>query len=234
MASFEFKKISLTDEHSPMKIGMDSVILGAWVEGRKATTALDIGSGCGILTFMLAQRFEEIKITGVEIFELAYDDSLENLQEFYNPMNIRFFNNDIKDWESYQKFDLIISNPPYFSGSLKPKDIGRTIARFQEELNLQDLAKVVQNHLSDSGNFSLLLALSDFETADKVFNDNGLFLHRKTLIKHLSSTVSKRALLEYRKYPCQGIFYNKLIVKNIDDTFTDEFKALTRDFYLNF
>jgi len=217
-----------------MKIGMDSVILGAWVEGRKATTALDIGSGCGILTFMLAQRFEEIKITGVEIFELAYDDSLENLQEFYNPMNIRFFNNDIKDWESYQKFDLIISNPPYFSGSLKPKDIGRTIARFQEELNLQDLAKVVQNHLSDSGNFSLLLALSDFETADKVFNDNGLFLHRKTLIKHLSSTVSKRALLEYRKYPCQGIFYNKLIVKNIDDTFTDEFKALTRDFYLNF
>lgn len=234
MTSFDFKKFSLTDENTPMKIGVDSVILGAWAQGENPKKALDIGSGCGLLTFMLVQRYEDIQITGVEIFEPAYDDAVENLKSFYNGKNIRFFNTDIKKWDSHIPYDLIISNPPFFNSSLKPKDKGRAIARFQEELNLQDLTEVVANLLDRQGRFSLIIALSDFDIANKVFIKNHLFLHRKTFILHNPVKKSKRVLLEYRKQKCENVSVSELVIKDIDGSYTDEFIRLTTDFYLAF
>ena len=231
---FSFKKFHLIDENTPMKIGIDSVILGAWADGRNADSVLDIGSGCGILSFMLAQRFNNVNVTGVEIYEEAYDDSITNLELFLGRKKIRFFNNDIKDWETESEFDLIISNPPYFSGSIIPKDEGRFMARFQSELSLVDLAKSVEKHLSDRGNFSLLMPYSEYSRANNVFNDFGLFLHRKTEIKHLPNSDSKRILLEYRKSKSNKIYSSELIIKNLDGNYTNEFISLTKDFYLDF
>ena len=234
MSSFDFKKFSLTDEHTPMKIGVDAVILGAWTQGGNVRNILDIGSGCGILSFILSQRYEGASISGVEIFEPAYKDSLKNLAHFYNKNKVRFFHRNIKEWENDSCYDIIISNPPYFSGGFLPRDKGRTIARFQKELSIEDIAKSVNNHLSSHGTFSLLMESSGFEYANKVFNRHGLFLYRKTEIKHNKQKITKRLLLEYRKQNQGKILNNKLIIKNMDGSFTNEFKSLTVDFYLDF
>ena len=191
--SFSFKRFHLVDENTPMKIGIDSVILGAWAGGRYVDSVLDIGSGCGILSFMLAQRFENSKITGVEIYESAYDDSIINLENFFGRNRIRFFNNDIKEWESESEFDMIISNPPYFTGSIIPEDEGRFVARFQSELSLVDLAKSVEKHLSGRGGFFLLMPLPEYRGND--------YTHE--------SGLNKEFLLEY--FPDDGISIFKFI-----------------------
>ena len=232
--SFDFKKFHLTDKKTPMKIGIDSVILGAWADGRSANSVLDIGSGCGILSFMLAQRFENVNITGVEIYKPAYDDSIINLEHYPGKSNIRFFNTNIKEWESQSQFDMIISNPPFFSGSIIPKDKGRFVARFQSELTLVDFAKTVKKHLSDWGNFSLLIPFADYKRVDYIFNDSGLFLYRKTEIKHFPNSDSKRVLLEYRKSKSDINYSNKLIIKDLNGRYTSEFVSLTKEFYLDF
>ena len=234
MSSFDFKKFSLTDEQTPMKIGVDAVVLGTWTQGKNVRNILDIGLGCGILSFILSQRFEKANIRGVEIYEPAYKDALKNLVHFYNQDKIQFFHKNIKEWKSDLHYDIIIANPPYFSAGIMPEDKGRIIARFQKELSVQDLAKSVNNHLSPQGIFSLLMESSGFEYANGIFNRYGLFLHRKTQIKHNKQKVTKRLLLEYRKQNQGHILNNTLIIKNMDGSFTNEFKSLTADFYLDF
>jgi tRNA1Val (adenine37-N6)-methyltransferase len=234
MSRFDFKKFSLSDDNTPMKIGMDSVILGAWssvpVQGR----ALDIGTGCGLLAFMLARRSPRLSITGVEIYKPAYNDAVENLKNFSLPHNINFVNADIRAWNDNRGFDLVITNPPYFKGDLKPGDGGRSLARFQDGLPLDLLVEKVSKLLKPSGRFSIIIPAGQAFEMNRTCVSSGLILQRKLNVRHRIDLPVKRILLEFGYENPHKIVDEELVIEDASGEYTSEYKRLTRDFYLAF
>jgi tRNA1Val (adenine37-N6)-methyltransferase len=230
---FKFKKFELIDDQSPMKIGMDSVLLGSWVDASIAKTALDIGSGCGILSFMLAQRFPDLKIQGIEIFNPSYQDSLYNLQNFSLLSEIIFINDDFKTNLFDTKFDLIISNPPFFSEAILPKDEGRLKARFDRYLSLEQMIDRVSQLLNCNGKFVLVYDFKRFSALNTLCLSKKLFLVKKVLVHHKPKSTVKRVLLEYSN-SFAPLVEEVLYYKESSNEYSDNYKILTQEFYLSF
>ena len=232
MARFHFKKFSLNDDNTPMKIGMDSVMLGAWAEVPKgARAALDIGSGCGLLSFMLAQRYENLKVTGVEINEGAFGDSLRNLADFYKKENVKFIKADIRELALGEKFDYIISNPPYFGEKTISPHKGRAEARSQGRLDFEILAENVKRFLNLKGSFAVIIPKETFFDFSKSMISHGLFLNRKMQIRHYPHSQVKRLLLEYG-FTSAELTEDELVIKTTDNVYTEKYKKLTEEFYI--
>ncbi|MCB0665586.1 MAG: methyltransferase [Saprospiraceae bacterium] len=154
---FRFKQFQLRHTASAMKVGTDSLLLGAWapVTGEEKKL-LDIGSGSGILCLMLAQKQPDARITGVEIDELAALESMENIAISPWRDRIHIFCQDICDFNASEKFDFIISNPPFYL-HLQPGDIQRSLARHQSALNTGSLFLNINRLLSASGRCCMIL-----------------------------------------------------------------------------
>ncbi|OIO99577.1 MAG: hypothetical protein AUJ98_10815 [Bacteroidetes bacterium CG2_30_33_31] len=234
MSNFRFKKFSLIDDNTPMKIGMDSIMLGCWANADNSKSALDIGSGCGLLAFMLAQKYPKLKITAVEVYEEAYLDAVENLSNFPLEKHIQFFNSNILQWDCENKFDLIICNPPYFKGDLKPLELGRSFARFQDFLPLENLIHKSKSLMSEDGLISMIISKDNFIELNKICMSNGLFLSRTTSLKHRFNSKIKRILVEYSLNYLGKIIRNEIVVQDSYGKYSDDYKKLTQDFYLEF
>lgn len=141
-AVFRFKQFAVRQKRSPMKVGTDGVLLGAWAEIRTADRRiLDIGTGTGLIALMMAQRAPEARITGIDIIDVS--EARENAEA--SPWNDRltFERTSVQKFESPEPFDLILSNPPFFVDSLTCPDNGRTTARHTVTLPYEDLCDAV-------------------------------------------------------------------------------------------
>lgn len=214
-----------------MKIGMDSVLLGSWAEANRSAQILDIGSGCGILSFMLSQRYPSAIIYGIELFKPAYDDSILNLNQFSLTNKISFINDDFLSYNFDIQYDLIISNPPFFSEDIKSGDFGRIKARSENELPLELLINKVTSLLTSQGKFALIYDIKNYVRLKDLCMKNDLFLKRETIIKHQKSKPPKRILAEFHKIESIPKS-NTIILKNFDGSLMEEYKDLTQDFYL--
>lgn len=230
---FQFKQFAIYDENTPMKVGVDSVLLGSWINIENNKSVLDIGSGSGLLSFMLAQRYSNLFITGIEIYKPAFDDSIQNLKKFHLPCKIQFLNEDFLSAEFTHGFDYIISNPPYFTDAINIPDIGRMKARFSQDLSLSKMISKASSLLNAKGSFSLIFSLQRFEELNIICLENNLQLARKTIFYHNQHIRPKRVLLEYVKNSKQ-IIENKLIMKDEKGNYTAEYRTITKEFYLKF
>lgn len=230
---FEFKQFSIQQERSAMKIGTDGVLLGAWVSlDKKTESILDLGAGTGILSLQLAQRCDSEIIDAVEIDENAYEECVENFEAsnwgdrlFCYHASVQQFASEVED-----QYDLIISNPPFYSDDFKSDNNARNTARFTDTLPFIDLILAVTQLLSVKGKFALILPRKEEEIFIKIASENGLFPNRICRVKGNSTSDVKRSLLEFSFKKTETSF-EELTIETSRHVYTEEYINLVKDFY---
>jgi tRNA1Val (adenine37-N6)-methyltransferase len=229
---FRFKEFQLHQSNSAMKIGTDGVLLGAWSSLHPRTNILDVGTGTGLIALMLAQRFPHASVTGIEINPEAALDTIRNFQESPFAERLQFIHGDFLSHEFTLAFDLIVSNPPYFSNDLLPTEHNRSQARHEETLGILSLLQVAQKLLSATGIISLIIPYNRLQELTSIARNMDLYPARITLVKGRADLPPKRALIELLHEPV-SILEDELIIEVERHQYTNAYKSLTKDFYLN-
>jgi len=220
-----------------MKVGTDGVLLGAWCEVESANSALDIGCGTGLIALMLAQKKAKLKIDAVDISAESAAETEENVQNSLFKEQISVFCDSIQDFaeKCKKKYDLIVSNPPFFVDSLKCPNEKRTLARHNDTLPYCDLLFAVEKLLSANGLFSVILPEEQCESFINFAKNHNLFLAKQTEVFSTPQSKCRRRLMSFRKQITQITqMSTKLIIEKFRHNFTNEYIALTKDFYLKF
>lgn len=229
-SAFNFQQFSIKQDHCAMKVGIDSVLLGAWSPITQAHNILDIGTGTGILALMMAQR-SEAKIDAVEIDSAAFLQAQDNIKNSTFHDRIHCHNSSIQDFKSQLSYNLIISNPPYFEDSLQSDDKTRNIARHNDSLNLDDLCAKAAQLLASKGTFAIILPYSSLEKIKITANHHQLHLSHITEIKGKEHKPPNRVLICMQKEETTTLG-DTLTVYSERGRYTKEFQELTQDFYL--
>lgn len=230
---FEFKEFKIFHNRCAMKVGTDSVLLGAWIKTINAQTILDIGTGSGLLALMMAQRQKDALIVGVEIDKDAAQQAKENIiSSSYNSDRIKIICTDIRLYSNENKFDIIISNPPFFNNSLKSPNLKRNIARHTDSLNFEELMTCAYHLLNENGEFSIIIPYDVLNVVTIIAASQKLYISRKTMVySTFGNNIPKRVLLSFRKVQADFIEEKHLAIRNADNTYTTDFISLTKDFY---
>jgi tRNA1Val (adenine37-N6)-methyltransferase len=230
---FHFKQFGLSDDMSAMKIGTDAVLLGSWVEINEESSILDVGTGAGILALMMAQRSEAM-IDAVEIDSASAAQAARNITQSPWPERIRLHAISFQDFAKNQipLYDLIISNPPYFTNSLKPPNTGRSIARHDDSLPVSVFMEGVGKSLSDSGKLAIIIpneAGNSWTSEASLYN---LKPSRMASVIPRQGKSANRLMVEFRKHGTPLKQEEEIIIRDASGRYTDIYKNLTYDFYL--
>ena len=213
-----------------MKVGTDGVLLGAWANCFQAKNILDVGTGSGLIALMLAQR-SNAEIEAIDVDENAYKQAQINFDNSPFAKQLKAFHADFLHYSPIQKYDLIVSNPPYFVNSLKSPDISRNFARHTDDLNFENLIENSKKRLSSEGRLSLILPFDTFDLIQSIAEKQNLFLTRKTVVRPLKESAPKRILLEYSQKETE-IEIKNMYIEKTRHVYSDEYIELTKDFYL--
>ena len=232
---FQFKEFSIEQDRCAMKIGTDGVLLGAWTSvADSARSILDIGAGTGILALMLAQRCDAEQIDALEIDEDAYEQCVENFENspwadrlFCYHAALEEFAEEMED----EKYDLIISNPPFHSSGSSEERSSREVARFQDALPFEELVWGVARLLSENGNFSLIIPKEEEENFIRLASEQKLFPNKITDVKGTSSSKVKRSLISFSFHRSEIEKY-ELILEESRHLYTPEYQKMVAPFYL--
>ena len=228
MKPFHFKKFSIKQSKDVFRVGTDGVLLGALVNIENSQRILEVGSGSGLISLMIAQRNLIAIITAIDISAEAVKLSDENFKN--SPFNERLncFEADFKHFAGVEKFDLIVSNPPYFKENDSSKDV---IARQQTSLSFENLIKLSAEKLKIGGLFSIIIPAEFGDTFTQTATENKLFLNRKITIYGIKNSKPKRLILEFG-FEDKEMMMTELIIEKSPRIFTDEYLKLTKDFHL--
>ncbi|MFI3292066.1 MAG: methyltransferase [Rikenellaceae bacterium] len=235
MSTFRFKQFEVAQDRTAMKVGTDGVLLGAWakITGTEQNI-LDIGTGTGLIALMMAQRSSAQNIIGVEIDPLSAQQASENMASSPWSSRLSVEQTPIQNFTPAQKFDLIVSNPPYFVDSLLAKGESRTIARHTTELSFEDLVKSVTRLLSIEGRFALILPTAEAQLFDNVA-EGVLYPTRRSFICGKRGGEIKRIMSEYSLTKPDEIIDEKIAIRDTPpNDYSLEYRAITADFYLKF
>jgi len=232
---FSFKKFSIEQDRCAMKVGTDGVLLGAWTPlENNPFSILDIGTGTGIIALMLAQRSHAEQIDALEIDEDAYEQATDNFEN--SPWNDRLFcfHAGLDEFveEPEDEYDIIVSNPPFFSEDYKSDNSQRDLARFQDAMPFEDLIEAAALLLSENGIFSVILPFKEEEKFLALAKDHELFPLKITRVKGTPTSEIKRSLLAFSRNENSEFPIDKLIIETARHQYTPEYIELTKDFYL--
>jgi tRNA1Val (adenine37-N6)-methyltransferase len=216
-----------------MKVGTDSVLLGVFANHQHPVNILDIGTGSGLLALMMAQKYVHAQITGVEIDEEACLQARENCEASRFNQQIKIILADILLFEPPVKYDLIISNPPYFRHhkSYKIQDEKRSKARHDKDLPFEKLIEYVQKSLNTEGLFWLILPVR--EANDFILlAEPKLYLHKQIEIKPKPSKNPNRLIMCFGLMPTDKKIIESFTIYNDDNTPSQEYINTTKAFYL--
>ena len=228
---FKFKKFTIKQEGCAMKVGTDGCLLGAWFCAESSRRILDIGAGTGLISIMAAQR-SNATVTGVEIDATAAVRAAENVKNSPWSERIRIINADLRFFESEEPFDTIVSNPPYFTNSLKCGNEQRTLARHNDSLSPALFITKAIELLTPDGKVSLILPT---DTLNEWRNEAIIKGFTATRITHVQTTprkTPKRTLIELQQSAGNELKEEILILENSPGEYSREACSLLRDFYL--
>tara|TARA_B100000809_G_C14983362_1_gene475382 strand:- start:203 stop:922 length:720 start_codon:yes stop_codon:yes gene_type:complete len=237
MKPFKFKEFTVYQDKTAMKIGTDGVLLGAWCAlDTYPDSILDIGSGTGLIGLMLAQRADSMIIDAIEVDENAYEQSVENFEKSdwadrlycYNATFQEFSKEIAGEEESY---DLIVSNPPFYTDEFKTKNNSRNKARFTTSLSFEELIIGVSQILSENGVFSVIIPSKEEVGFINFAKEKKLFLNKICHVQGNPSSEIKRGLLSF-SFHQTTIKKEHLIIETTRHNYTKEYINLTKDFYL--
>jgi tRNA1Val (adenine37-N6)-methyltransferase len=219
-----------------MKVGTDAVLLGAWVEVASCRRILDAGAGAGLISLMMAQRNEQALIDGVEIDPQACRQAADNVAASPFAQQIRMYPCDFHDFArtTDQRYDLIVSNPPYFTNSLKCPDHKRSLARHNDLLSLDSLLRHSLPLLQPDGRIALILPCLQQNELHRATSLHGLHCIRQTTVHSVLHAVPKRILVELSlpASPATAPSLDSLILEDAQHHRSPAYSALTQDFYL--
>lgn len=227
---FQFKQFKIAQDRCAMKVGTDALLLGAWVNVIDREHALDIGSGTGILSLMMAQRNRILKVDAVEIVENAAEQAKENAANSEWPDRISVTHSDLNDFEAEPTFDLIVSNPPYFNkGTVSPNE-ARSTARQEASLGLNSLFQKAAELSQDNALFGLIYPFDQRTALIKAALENGWFVKRTTEVLDSPEKIPVRILAEFTKKTTPPEPASRLIIRNTDINYHENYVALTKEF----
>lgn len=232
MSRFHFKHFSLNHDHSTMKVGTDAVLLGAWVEVKPTDWVLDIGTGCGVLPLMLAQR-GVAKVHAVDLDEPSAREAAENFQASQWRRQLFAFHADVRQFTMQCAYDLIISNPPFFSNSFKCDADRRNQARHTDtSLSFNDLIATVRRLLKPEGRFVVVLPERESLEFLPLAEQGNLYVYRRENIIPVEGKIPNRVNLELRYGKPVEVESSELIIRKADGSFTEHYQRVVSDFYL--
>ncbi|MGQ0828058.1 MAG: tRNA1(Val) (adenine(37)-N6)-methyltransferase [Bacteroidota bacterium] len=233
--TFVFKQFKINQNKCAMKVGTDAVLLGSWVNVSHAKTILDIGTGTGIIALMLAQR-TAAHIDAIDIDTNAYEQATENVNNCSWKDRIDVHHISLQQFAitSDRKYDLIVSNPPYFIDSSKALEESRTNARHTDQLPFDALLEGVLKLLNPTGKFYVILPPKESELFREKAEEHKLYLTKRTRIITRTDKPEKRLLMRFEF--THRAFSEDSITIEADErhSYTDEYKELTKDYYLGF
>lgn len=230
---FRFKQFTVCDERSAMKIGTDGVLLGAWADIQGDSRILDVGTGTGLIALMLAQRNASAEIVGVDISHEAIEEARDNFLNSPWAKRLSVTEGDVCSFESNEKFDHIVSNPPYFVDSLHSPDSLRTMARHTSSLKFEDLVASAQRLLRPGGRLSVILP-TECAMQFRFAAFGRLWLCRQLNVVTKAGDTPRRTLMEFclSDKPLMPSVAT-LIMRHRDSSYTEEYRCLTEDFYIS-
>lgn len=220
-----------------MKVGTDGVLLGAWAPvDNNPESILDIGAGTGVIALMLAQRSNAEQIDAIEIDDEAYEQCVDNFENspwgdrlFCYHAGLDEFTDEIED----EEYDLIVSNPPFYTDEYTSGNEQRDTARFEAAMPFEELAEAASLLLnSDKGVFCIILPNKEETAFIEIANTYELYPFKITRVKGTPQTEIKRTLLAFKKEVTQNPVIDELTIETARHIYTPEYIALTKDFYL--
>lgn len=230
---FQFKQFTVYHDRCAMKVGTDGVLLGAWANASGAGTALDIGTGTGLIALMIAQRNTNALIDAIDIDLDAVAQAKDNINNSPFSSRIACFNTSLQDFQEQtdRKYDLIVSNPPFFIQSLKSPVWSRTLARHTDSLTMKDLIRGASLLLSERGRLSIIYPYEYKDELQLLAQQSGLFTSYIVNVYPTDDSSPKRVLMEFSKV-VSDFSESNLVIEKKRHVYSDEYAALTKDFYL--
>lgn len=231
MAGFKFKHFEIHQDRCAMKVGTDGVLLGAWALGGKRI--LDIGSGTGLISLMMALRYPEAQVVGIDLDAEACAEARENVAASPFADRVNIVDCRLQDYESVEKFDAIVSNPPFFLNSLKNPDSKRSMARHAYSLPFRELFRGVKLLLSDDGVFSAIVPVEVLETFASEGYMHGFYLLRQCGIKTVERKQPKRYLLTFAKHRSMEMDDMVETMMDSEGNRSEWYAKITEEFYVS-
>ncbi len=234
-STFQFKQFIVEQDRCAMKIGTDGVLLGAWTSlDNDPDSILDIGSGTGVISLQLAQRSNAQTIDAIELDPDAFEQCTENFEA--SPWNDRLFcyHASVQEFtaEMDLKYDLIVSNPPFYTDNYKTEDPARDLARFTDTLPFEHLFLCAIQLLALGGIFSVIIPKKEQQNIESIASRHSLFPGRICEVRGTPDSPIKRVLMEFSREKFRSPVHEQLTIENGRHDYTDSYIALVKDFYL--
>ncbi len=231
---FRFKEFNIHQNKTAMKIGTDGVLLGAWTSIKNhPNSILDIGTGTGVIALQLAQRTDAEVIDAIEIEDNAFEQAVENFEQSQWNNRLFCYHASLSEFvnEIEEKYDLIISNPPFYTDNYKSNNNERNIARCTDSLSFKELLESVSILLNKKGVFSVIIPFKEKDNFIKIATNYKLYINKICDVKGNVNTDFKRSLLEF-SFSDNSTILQELIIEIERHIYTKEYSALLKDFYL--
>ncbi len=217
--------------NATMKVGTDAMLLGSWINLDGAKSILDIGTGCGIISLIMAQRCEAM-IDAVDVDQASVIEAETNFR--FSPWSERLcvYHSDIKLFNLDKSYDLIVSNPPFFTTSFKTQQERRNLARHADSLPFQDLINATKRLLHPKGRFALVLPENEAVNFIPLAEKSGLFVHKILEIIPIEGKPVNRLNLIFALTFTESIEKNSLTIRDTQLNFTAMYHLMLKDFYL--
>ena len=242
MSTFKFKQFEVAQDMCAQKIGTDAVLLGAWTNPEQQPySILDIGTGTGVIALMMAQRFSRAQVDAIEIDDAAFEQATSNFENSLFGDRLYCYHASFQEFyeEFDERYDLIVSNPPFFDGQLERDDSlmddKRQQARFDDALPFEELVYGVYKLLETNGTFACIIPSDREEEFLKITTHFQLVATRKTFVRGTDTSAVKRVLLEFRFRESVKTFQpmtTHLTIEKSRHVYTENYINLVKDFYL--
>tara|TARA_B100001057_G_scaffold422996_1_gene444854 strand:+ start:404 stop:1108 length:705 start_codon:yes stop_codon:yes gene_type:complete len=233
MSIFQFKQFTIYQDLAGMKVGTDSIILGSAIKIKSEyKRVIDVGTGTGLLSLMIAQKSSNSDITAVEIDSNAYHQAKINIDKCKWRNRINLIHTDAKQLEIDHKYDLIICNPPYFSNSKQSVIISKNTARHQVELTFKDLLNIWDKIGNDDSDLACIIPIIESEKLYKMVKNHGNYLAYYLEVRSNPNSYPKRAVMQFSKNKMETI-QSELCIHNNEGGYSEAYIKMTKDFYLN-
>ena len=232
---FTFKQFTIHQDACAMKVGTDGVLLGAWCPVEHALRVLDIGTGTGLIALMIAQRAPKALIEAVELDEKAAEQARYNVSLTPFDERVKVVTGSIQMFAETNQgvYDVIVCNPPYYVDSLKSPNNSRTQARHADTLTHDDLLLAANKLLSEQGTLNVILPTVEADMLIEKSKQFGFTLALCTQVLPTPQSPVKRKLMSFVRGE-SSLVETQLVIEIDRHVYTDEYKLLTKDFYLKF
>ncbi|WP_274474024.1 tRNA1(Val) (adenine(37)-N6)-methyltransferase [Mangrovimonas aestuarii] len=231
---FQFKQFTIHQDRCAMKVGTDGTLLGAWAPlEHNPFSILDIGAGTGLIALMLAQRSNAELVDALEIDDAAYEQCVDNFEAspwgdrlFCYHASLLEFTEEIED-----QYDLIVSNPPFYSEDYKSDDSQRDLARFADAMPFEHLIECAAALLAPEGLFTIIIPYKEYGSFTSIAKENGLYANKALLVKGSPESEIKRALITFSRNE-STVETTELTIETTRHQYTEDYINLTKEFYL--